>query len=131
MSKNVFEVKARTMPKTMTVQAFMYVDDAADSVSWLIRRESRGPRDLENAMRRLEARYGIPYAVLWSLRYRKPKDILVSVYARIKDAHEAEINRQRSLLEHEQSITKAKTKIGAFLNRAANSLASEKDGDLE
>ncbi len=39
-------------------------ETAATARSWaneLLRRESRGPGDMENAMRRLETRYGIPY----------------------------------------------------------------------
>lgn len=54
------------------------VDSAANMARDLVQREARGPGDLENAMRRIEARYGVPYATLWSLRYRKPKDIMAS-----------------------------------------------------
>jgi hypothetical protein len=72
----------------------------------LVRREARGPGDTENAMHRLEARYGIPWRTFWQLRYRKPKDVFVSVYQRLGAAYQAECERQKRLLEHELYITK-------------------------
>jgi len=60
------------------------VDQAAVWARELTRQEARGPGDLSNAWRRLEARYGVPAATFWSLRYRKPKDILASVYFRLR-----------------------------------------------
>jgi hypothetical protein len=104
-----------------------FVEDAAQKVRWLQHREMRGPGDLEGAMHRIEARYGIPYGAQWALRYRKPRDILVSVYAAVIAAHEAEHDRQVRLLAHERSITKAKTGLAAYLVRAAASVVGEKD----
>lgn len=101
------------------------VEEARLKARWLTQREARGPGDIENAMRRIEARYGVPYALLWALRYRPPKDMLVSPYVRLCNAYEAECTRQRRLLDHEESITKAKTGIGAALVRAARALAGE------
>jgi hypothetical protein len=83
----------------------------ADARSWateLIRRESRGPGDMENAMRRLSNRYGIPWRTFWSLKYRPPSDVLVSVYLQLKTAYEAECQRQERLIAHERSIAEAK-----------------------
>lgn len=74
----------------------------------LVRRESRGPGDVENAMRRLETRYGIPWRFFWRLRYRPPDDVLVGVYIKLKVAYEAELERQQRLLRHELAITMAK-----------------------
>ena len=130
VSKFSLRQEQTAVPSALSIEACIYVEDAAECVSWLVRRETRGPGDLENAMTRLEARYGIPYAVLWSLRYQKPKDILVSVYARIKAAREAEVARQKRLLEHEESITHAKTGLGRFIVKASAALDREKDGDL-
>lgn len=84
-----------------------YVEDAAQIARSLVARESRGPGDTENAMRRLEARYGVPFNAWWSLRYRKPKAIVAGLYARIKAAHAAECERHLRRLAIELEITKA------------------------
>jgi hypothetical protein len=56
-------------------------------------------------MRRLEARYGISFNTLWSLRYRPPKDVMTSIYFRIKAAWEDARLRQFRALQHELRIT--------------------------
>lgn len=83
-------------------------NDAARWANELIRRESRGPGDSENAMRRLEARYGIGWRTFWALRYRPPADVFVSVYERLRAAYITECERQERLLRHEITIAKAK-----------------------
>ncbi len=85
----------------------MSVAAASEMARNLVHRESRGPGDLENAMRRIEAKYGVPYSVLWSLRYRQPKDILMGVFHKLRSAYEAECQRQASILEHELTVQKA------------------------
>ena len=95
----------------------------ADARSWaneLIRRESRGPGDMENAMRRLESRYGVPWRTLWSLRYRPPTDVLVGVYLQLHAAYAAECERQEGVLRHEREITKAKLQAFESLAGAAS-----------
>lgn len=104
-----------------------FVEDAAQKMRWLQHREMRGPGDLEGAMHRIECRYGIPYGVQWSLRYRKPRDMMVSIYAAIVTAHDAEHDRQMKLLEHERAITKATSGFAARLVRAADALVGEKN----
>lgn len=90
---------------------------------------SRGPGDLENAMRSLERDYGIDYWTTWQLRYRpaRIKNIGVSVYTRIKNAWEAERARQLQLLKHDIEISKA---TGADRNSidAAEALVGTEDG---
>lgn len=93
--------------KFLRKEQVMSVAAAREMASSLVQRESRGPGDLDNAMRRIEQRYGVPYSVLWSLRYRTPKDILLGVFQKIQAAYQAECARQVSLLEHELTITKA------------------------
>lgn len=83
------------------------VDQAAEWSNALVQREARGPGDLPNAMERIERRYGVPYSAMWALRYRRPKDILASVYFRLHAAYQAECERQRKVLEHELAITEA------------------------
>lgn len=85
-----------------------YAKDACSWANALIRRETRGPGDQENAMRRLEARYGISWRTFWSLKYRPPSDVLTGIYFRLRDAYQSECERQMRLLEHELAITKAK-----------------------
>jgi len=68
-------------------------------LSDLLRWESRGPGDLDNAMRRLSRRHGVDYGTLWSLRYRTPKRIWADVYTAIADAYANEIERQRGKLD--------------------------------
>lgn len=84
-----------------------YVDQAADWARALTQRESRGPGDLENAWRRLEARYGVPSSMFWALRYRRPKDIMASVFFRLHGAYQAECARQMRKLQHDIELTKA------------------------
>lgn len=114
--------------RELAVSATNFVEEASTKASWLVRREVRGPGDLLPAMTRIESRYGIPYSVLWALRYRKPRDLLVSTYARIIAAYDAECERQRRLLEHEQSIKKATTVFGQAMDRTADRLAAKEDG---
>lgn len=69
-----------------------YVTDARNWADYLIRAEFRGPGDtIDAAMGRLERRHRIGRSLLWGLRYRPPKDMLVSLYMRLRDAYEAEI----------------------------------------
>lgn len=83
-----------------------YVDQATEWAKELTRSEARGPGDMENAWRRLEARYGVPWRVFWQLRYRKPSDMLVTVYARLQLAYAAECERQMRRLEHETRVAR-------------------------
>jgi hypothetical protein len=97
----------------------MSIASAQQMARSLVHREQRGPGDLENAMRRLETKYGIPFGALWSLRYRPPRDILASVYLKIQAAYQAECERQARLLAHEAAI------IGAKQNEANADLIAE------
>lgn len=83
------------------------VQEAQKWANALVLRESRGPGDLPNAMDRLERRYGVSRGLLWALRYRPPRDILMGAYLSIRAAYLADCERQKRLLEHEIAITKA------------------------
>lgn len=86
-----------------------YIDEAVSWSKELTRMRSRGPGDLDNAMRDIERDYGLDYWFLWRLRYRRSqiRDIGVSVYMRLRGAYEAERDRQRRKLAIEIEITKA------------------------
>lgn len=103
-----------------------YVDQAAEWAKALTRSETRGPGDQPNAWRRLEARYGIPEYAFWSLRYRKPKDVAVSLYMRLQAAYRAECERQQRRLMHEIEITKEIAGANHAAVRAAEALVGEK-----
>lgn len=109
----------------------VYVDDAASWAKLLTQRESRGPGDMENAWRRLETRYGVPWRSFWALRYRPPKRISAPLFDRLRTAYLMEIERQRRLLEHEITITKAKTGPVHPAVRAAEALLGEDLGGEE
>ena len=99
-------------------------DQAQTWANDLVRRETMGPGDMPNAMRRLEQRYGIPWRTFWELRYRPPQDVLHGVWERLRQAHLAECDRQMRLLKHEIEITKA-TRPDAHSVRSAETLANE------
>lgn len=79
------------------------VEEAAGWANDLVSMESRHSRDIDGSMRRVEAKYAIPHGVLWALRYRKPKDILMGSYSAIKsawiDAKQREFNKLKLELE--------------------------------
>lgn len=84
---------------------------AFNAMHWasaLVAREHHGPGDtLDAAMWRAEQKWGIERSTFWSLRYRPPRDIVVSVYMRLKAAYEHECERQESRLAHELMLAKA------------------------
>jgi hypothetical protein len=103
------------------------VETAAKWVRSMVQRESKSPGDTVNAMRRISKRYSIPYSLLWSLKYRPPKDLYVSAYQKLEKAYESEINRGINSLRQERAITQAKTWLGKNLSRAASALVREED----
>jgi hypothetical protein len=60
--------------------------------------------DIDNAMQRLEARYGLPFWSLWHLRKGKAKTVEASLLAKIKGAYLDMCQRQASNLLHEIEI---------------------------
>lgn len=84
-----------------TMSEAAHISEAARWADWLTRVETRGPGDIPNAWRRLEARYGVPYQTFKSLRYQRPKDLWASIFLRLMAAYNAERERQQRLLQHE------------------------------
>lgn len=67
------------------------VDRAASWADLLIGREHRGLGDTVDAARSRAARkHKLPERLLWSLRYRRPKEIGATLYLKIQEAVEAE-----------------------------------------
>lgn len=79
-----------------------YVEEAKGWADFLVRREFRGPGDtLDAAMARCERKHRIARSVLWGLRYRPPKDMMVSLYMRLRSAYEAELTKLDQRIEEE------------------------------
>jgi hypothetical protein len=111
-------------------QMSAYVEQAVGWSKELTRIRTRGPGDLENAMRSIERDYGVDYWALWQLRYRanQIKSISVEVYMRLRAAYDSECDRQRRHYEHERTLTQAKTGFAETLVSAADALAGTEDG---
>lgn len=99
------------------------VEEATKWIKAMIHRESRGPGDRINAMRRISNRYGVPYNLMWSCLYRPPKDLYVSMYEKLRNAYEAELNKGLNSLLHERRLTNAKSELGKRLVRTADFMA--------
>lgn len=83
------------------------VDEAAVWANELVKRQHRGPGDtVDAAMHRASRAYRVDRQTLWRLRYRRPKDLMVKAYLRLKAAYEAECARQDAKLAHELELTR-------------------------
>lgn len=103
-----------------------FVVDAQRWAGALLTREHRGPGDtLDAAMWRAEQKWGIDRSTFWSLRYRPPRDIVVSVYMRLKAAYEHEVERQEARLAHELLLAKA-----AGLDAVSSAVVAEAEAFL-
>jgi hypothetical protein len=109
----------------------VYVERAASWAREMTALESRGPGDIENAWRRLEARYGIPASTFWSLRYRPPKEIFVSLFVRIHTAYQQEHERMMRIHAQHLAITKAVTGPDDVAVLAAETLVGEENEGKE
>jgi hypothetical protein len=94
-------------PKSRKETPPMSVEAATDYVRTMVQRESRGPGDLDNAMQRLEQRYGLPFWTLWHLRKGKAKTVETSLYARIRGAYLDMCQKQVGSLLHEIAMETA------------------------
>ena len=100
--------RRETKPMTDLAMEDLPVIQAKGWADGLIRASHRGPGDTTDAaIHRAAVKHGLDPRVLWRLRYRTPKDLLASVYLKIKAAYEAECERQEARLRHELEITKA------------------------
>jgi hypothetical protein len=105
------------------------VFQAKDWASRLIKLESRGPGDTDNAMRRIARRHGIEYGAIWSLRYRSPKRVWADVYTALRAAYEAECARQMEAMRHEIEITKRITGADHAAVAAAAAVVGSAEGE--
>lgn len=80
---------------------------ATELVRKMIHRESNGPGDAENAMRRIAERYGIGFWTQDHLRKRRAKTVDGSMLGRIRGAYIDMLERQMALLQAELDIERA------------------------
>lgn len=112
-------------PKSRNETPPMSVEAASNYVRTMVQRESRGPGDIDNAMQRLEARYGLPFWSLWHLRKGKAKSCEVSLYQRIKSAYFDMCQKQADSLLHEIILEAATDDSLEDLEAEARALAAK------
>lgn len=84
------------------------VDEAASWAELLLRREHRGPGDTIDAARaRVARKHKLPEQALWSLRYRKPKDIAGSIYRSLYRAYLAETQTMEAKIAENLKLIEA------------------------
>lgn len=108
-----------------------YVAEARRWAGTLVEREYRGPGDtIEAAMWRAQQKWGIEHSTFWSLRYRPPREMFVSVYMRLRNAYEAACEYQTAQLRHELELAKAAGKNAATSHTVAEveTLLRQKEG---
>lgn len=93
MSKNTLTERQMSNRCHMS-QATAWADE-------LIREETRGPGDLDNAMRRVARRANVTHGFLWKLRYRNPKDVLAGQFFNLQRAWTELKSRQMRNLRNE------------------------------
>lgn len=113
-------------PKKMSSE---YVADARKWADALVMKEYQGPGQMDRAMDRASQKTGLDRYVFWSLRYRPPSDILVSVYDRLKQAYEAECARQMRLYEAERALARKRNEVTEGLIGAIDAVAGRKAKD--
>jgi hypothetical protein len=104
-----------------------FVDHAVEMNRRLVSGECRGSGDMENAMRRVEQKYGIPFSASWAFHYRKPKTVAAHIYARHIQAIETFRETQLQRLENERAETRPTNKLAAYFVRAAAFVAGADD----
>lgn len=87
---------------------------ASDYANRMVLREAKGPGDVEDAMRRIEAATGIGFSTLWGLRYRPPKTIDHDKFKRLREAYFSLCERQLASLKHELEIEAMQGRGDAF-----------------
>lgn len=80
---------------------------AADYVAKMVHSEARCAGDTEGALRRLEARYGIPYWTMVHLKRHAAKTVAADMFQRIRSAYLDICERQVRRMSEEIAILKA------------------------
>jgi hypothetical protein len=83
------------------------VNEAAQWAAKLTDEAERKTGKTDTALETVARQTGVNQSTLWRLRYRKPKDLAVSVYMKLKAAFEAAEKRQTERFEHEAKIARS------------------------
>ena len=83
------------------------VETASAYVKRMVERETKGWGDQENALTRLEARYGLPFWSMDHLRTGRAESVEAGLFQRIRAAYLDLCERQVAKLQHEIAIEKA------------------------
>lgn len=89
------------------VQEMSSVDAATGYVRRMVEAEAKGWGDQDNALSRLEARYGLPFWTLNHIRTGRAKTVEAGLFARIRGAYLDLCERQVVKLQHEIAVEKA------------------------
>lgn len=82
---------------------------ATGYVRRMVENETRGWGDQDNALTRLEAKYGLPFWTLQNLRTGRAKTVESTLFNRIKAAFVDHCGRQAARLLHEADMAKEVT----------------------
>jgi hypothetical protein len=88
-------------------QVMSSADVASDYVRRMVENETRGWGDTDNALARLEAKYGLSFWTLQNLRTGRAKTVEASLFNRIKAAFVDQCGRHAARLLHEAEMAKA------------------------
>jgi len=103
-------------------------DLVAEAAEWAARLTNEAERKTgktDTALETVARQTGVNQSTLWRLRYRKPKDLAVSVYMKLKTAFEAAEQRQIERLQHEAEIARSLGEANnSVLLRAADYMVS-------
>lgn len=100
--------KHRLLAEQKSMTDMTAVDEAATWADLLVRREHRGPGDTIDAARmRTALKHRVPEQALWSLRYRKPKEIAGSIYRALWRAYEAETQSMEAKIAENLKLIEA------------------------
>lgn len=102
-----------------------FVAEAAEWAARLTNEAERKTGKTDTALETVARQTGVNQSTLWRLRYRKPKDLAVSVYMKLKMAFEAAEQRQIERLQHEAEIARSLGEANSsVLLRAADYLVA-------
>jgi hypothetical protein len=108
-----------------------YIAKAAKKAKEMVKLESEGSGDTDNAMRRLSDRHKLPYQLLWNLRFRPPKSIAYDLVLFIDEAYRKECRKAgaKLMVEAEAALNEeALNAIDRTIVLAAHSAGREAEG---
>ena len=104
--------RTETLHSTHREREMSSVDMAGEAsgfVRRMVENETRGWGDTDNALSRLEAKYGLPFWSLQNLRTGRAKTVEASLFNRIKAAFVDHCGKQAARLLHEADMAKEVT----------------------